>query len=185
MTIAEASTRITLKNILFATDFSPAANVAFQYAGDLAQRFGAKLYALHVKEPPNYALSSESFPTDDESCENQTLELRKTLLSKFPGLENEILIGEGNVWQVVASTVDKNEIDLIVVGTGGRAGVRKPLGGSQAEEILRHVRCPVLVVGPRNQLKIEAGEKLAELVYATDFGPDLATRCWRRSTRGT
>ncbi|HXN30009.1 MAG TPA: universal stress protein [Candidatus Acidoferrales bacterium] len=179
MRTTEASTKIALRNILFATDFEPDANVALRYAADLAQRFGAKLYALHVKEPAKYALPPQGWKSADEVCEIYVHELRRTLLSAFPGLQNEVLIAEGTVWQVVASAVEKNKIDLVVVGTRGRTGLGKVLLGSQAEEILRHVPCPVLVVGPHSPLRTDRGGKLAEFLYATDFGPDseTAVRC--------
>jgi len=51
MRTLEARTRIEVKNILFATDLSPAAAGALPYAAELAKRFGAKLYALHVMTP--------------------------------------------------------------------------------------------------------------------------------------
>jgi hypothetical protein len=47
----EARTRIEVRNIPFATNFSPAATSARPYAAGLAKRFGAKLYALHVMTP--------------------------------------------------------------------------------------------------------------------------------------
>jgi nucleotide-binding universal stress UspA family protein len=179
MKLAEAKTQATLRNILFATDFASDTNVALRYAGVLAQRFGAKLYALHVKEPANYALPPATWQSMDEVCQNRADELTKTLFSTFPGLESEVLIDEGNVWQAVATAVQKNKIDLIVVGTHGRTGAGKFLLGSQAEEILRHVMCPVLVVGPNSALKTDGGGKLAEFLLATDFGPDseAAVRC--------
>ena len=56
--------RIQLKNILFATDFSHAAASALPFAAEIAQRFGARLFAMHAKTPENYALpTSEVLPT--------------------------------------------------------------------------------------------------------------------------
>jgi nucleotide-binding universal stress UspA family protein len=45
----ETVTRISLKNILYTTDFSPTAEAAAPYAWELAKRYGAKLIALHVR----------------------------------------------------------------------------------------------------------------------------------------
>lgn len=43
-----AATRIQLRNILFATDFSAAARAALPWAASLAQHYGSRLYAVHV-----------------------------------------------------------------------------------------------------------------------------------------
>lgn len=175
MRVAETGTRAGLKNILFATDFTPEANAALSYAGELAQRVGAKLYALHVKEMPNYALPPEAWRSVDQACETNAKELRKILRVEFPTLESDVLIEEGNVWQGVVTAACKNKIDLVVVGTEGRTGAGKLLLGSQAEEILRHVACPVLVIGPHSRMKTWSEGAPAEFLYATDFGPDSQT----------
>ena len=48
MKAVQARTRITLKNILFATDFSQAADAAAPITIEIAQRYGAKVYGVHV-----------------------------------------------------------------------------------------------------------------------------------------
>ena len=52
MFTTETQTRITLKNVLFATDFSPISEAAFQYAAAIARRFGSTLHAVHVVPVP-------------------------------------------------------------------------------------------------------------------------------------
>jgi nucleotide-binding universal stress UspA family protein len=163
--------RVTFRNILFATDFSHAANSAMPYAAGLARSFGAKLFVLHVKEPINYALPPGAWETaqfqDDLEMEN----LRKGLHSEFSDLHPEVLEGEGKVWTTVAAAIETHKIDLVVVGTRGRSGIEKVLLGSQAEEVLRHTRCPVLTVGPGAESEEGKRGKLASILYATDFGP--------------
>lgn len=51
MEAVDVRTRIQLKNILYATDFSPTANAAAPYVAELTNHYGAKLYALHVRAP--------------------------------------------------------------------------------------------------------------------------------------
>ena len=74
------------------------------------------------------------------------------------------------VWRAIEEAIRKHDIDLVVVGTRGRAGIGKALLGSVAEEILRHAPCPVLTVGP--QACHEAGRRgrMASILFATDFG---------------
>ena len=172
MPTLQVGTRIAIKNILFATDFSLAADNALRYAGELSRRSKAKLYAVHVQDAPNYALPPESWRSVAEASEIQARELREKLATAFPEIESEVLIGEGKTWQVLASLVPEMKIDLIVMGTRGRTGLKKFFLGSEAEEILRHAPCPVLVAGPYSYWCEGGGKKLSELLYATDFGPD-------------
>jgi nucleotide-binding universal stress UspA family protein len=172
MPTVEASTRITIKNVLFATDFSLAANNALRYAGELSRRSKAKLYAVHVQDAPNYALPPESWRSVAEASEIQARELREKVATAFPEIESEVLIAEGKTWQVLASLAEEKKIDLIVIGTRGRTGVGKFFLGSQAEEILRHAPCPVLVAGPYSYWSEHGGKKMSEVLYATDFGPN-------------
>jgi nucleotide-binding universal stress UspA family protein len=172
MKTAARSTPLTLNTILFATDFSNSAKRAQSYATGLANRFRAKLFVVHAKEPPNYALPPESWRSADDADELQTRELKKSLSKSFPCLESAFSVGEGSAWQVLESLLEKNKVDLIVLGTRGRTGVAKLLLGSQAEEILRRSLCPVLTVGPHSQ-EITGGEKeLHEVLYASDFTPE-------------
>jgi nucleotide-binding universal stress UspA family protein len=172
MKTAEQKTPVTLKTILFATDFSDAAKRAQSYATSLAKRFGAKLVVVHAKEPPNYRLRPENWRSVDDADVLKMKELQKALPKSFPGLESEFCLGEGSAWQVVELALEKNEVDLIVLGTRGLTGVGKLLLGSQAEEILRRASCPVLTVGPHSQ-EISGSEKeLREVLYATDFSPE-------------
>ena len=170
MPTVETRTRITLKNILLATDFSPATENAIRYAGELARHSKAKLFALHVQAPPNYALPAQSWKSTVEATELQARELREKLGNAFPEIESEVIVGEGIPWRVLTSVVEENQIDLIVLGTRGRTGIGKLLLGSQAEEILRDAPCPVLVAGPYTYWSEHGGKKLAEILYATDFG---------------
>jgi nucleotide-binding universal stress UspA family protein len=62
--------------------------------------------------------------------------------------------------------------ELVVVGTQGRKGLKHLLIGSVAEEVIRHSKRPVMVIGPKAQEKgwnVNAKKKLKILV-ATDLG---------------
>ena len=56
MNAVATKARIALKNILFATDFSPAAEAALPYAIGLAKQYGAKVHGLHVRFPATYPI---------------------------------------------------------------------------------------------------------------------------------
>jgi nucleotide-binding universal stress UspA family protein len=171
MKTAESRTRIQLSNILFATDFSTAADAAIPYASAIAKRFGAKLHVVHVRPisigplmvPGGNHGAAEAAKVD---AENKT----ETILAAFREIRPETLIAEGAVWPNIADVIDECEIDLIVLGTRGRSGVAKLLLGSVAEEIFRRARCPVLTVGPHLQPKPDPAE-IKNILFATDLTP--------------
>jgi nucleotide-binding universal stress UspA family protein len=170
----QAKQRVTFENILLATDFLPATNAAMSYAASLARSFGANLYALHVTEPTNYALPPkmpQMWAGMQTAVEAEKQGLREKLHRDFPGVTPKIIEAEGDVWRAVATAIEKYEIDLVVLGTRGRAGLEKVLLGSKAEEILRRIQCPVLTVGPDSRAKLGILGKIASILYATHFGP--------------
>lgn len=163
--------RIQVKNIVFATDFSHAAATALPFATEIAQRFGAKLFAVHAKTPENYALpTSELWPAANAEVERLASELQVTLHEQFPSVESQVLLAEGGVWGVIEAVAQQKEADLIVLGTNGRRGIGKFILGSVAEEILRRAECPVLTVGPHSPSEAPHDAKFRKIVYATDFG---------------
>jgi nucleotide-binding universal stress UspA family protein len=170
----QAKARITLKNILFATDFSPAADAAAPFAIQIARSYGAKMYGVHVNALDNYtAAAPEAWATMAETAEKQTKEHAQRLNEQLKGVEHEVVIGEGNIWEVISNLIQKKEIDLVVVGTRGRTGFGKTLLGSVAEQILRQAPCPVLTVGPHVTLEPEKAAKMHEILYATDLAADF------------
>lgn len=162
--------RVTFENILFATDFLPAAQSALPYAAGLAKSFEANLYALHVSEPINYALPPEPWVGMQTAVEAQKKTLWEQLQRECPEVAPKIIEAEGNIWTAVETAIEKYEIDLIVLGTRGRTGFEKVLLGSKAEEILRRAHCPVLTVGPDVPASLGTRGKIASILYATHFG---------------
>src|SRR5260370_26142014 len=149
MKAVQARTRIALKNILFATDFSPAADAAAPFAIQIARSYGAKVSGLHVTRFNDYTSAApEVWAMMAEAAEKETKEHVRRLDEQLKGIEHEVLIGEGNIWEVTLNLLKEKEIDLIVLGTRGRTGLGKALLGSVAEQILRQAPCPVLTVGP-------------------------------------
>jgi nucleotide-binding universal stress UspA family protein len=173
MNAVQARTRITMKNILFATDFSPAADAAAPIAIQIAQRYGAKVYGVHVNRSDDYTGGApNAWATMAEAGEKETREDAGRLNEQLQGFEHEVVIGEGNIWEAVSKLIKEKEIDLVVLGTRGRTGLERILLGSVAEQILRQAPCPVLTVGPQVNLWSDQYAKMHEILYATDLTTD-------------
>jgi nucleotide-binding universal stress UspA family protein len=169
MKTATARTAVCFRNILFATDFSPAAAHAIPYVKSLAKHYDTNLVALHVRPPAVNPMTQPMSWPDGETTRKQNEELRSKLLDAFAGIRTTALVTEGDIFSNLRDAIQKNDADLVIIGTRGRTGLGKVLMGSVAEEIFRTVNCPVLTVGPHSDSSRGAGAEIREILYATDF----------------
>ncbi len=160
-----------LKNILFATDFSPCSQAALPYLWAIAQRYGSTVHVVHVLAPePQIGVPLDSFPELDADL-NSAQSAMKTLLASRPfgDIAHTAMIERGPLWEVLAPLIKEMSIDLIVLGTHGRRGLRKLVLGSVAEQVFRHAPCPVLTVGPQATHEGTADASFKTILFATDF----------------
>ena len=128
---------MTLRRILFPTDFSDTADYARGHARELAGRFQASLHLLHVVADP---LSQDWAGGVATRAEERLGEL------SFGGIDVERTTRAGHVFvEIVRYAADK-QIDLIVMGTHGHGPVAHLLLGSVADKVVRKAPCPVLTV---------------------------------------
>jgi nucleotide-binding universal stress UspA family protein len=136
-----------IRHILIPTDFSAPAIQAVTAAFELAQIFGAKLSLLHVIEVPAYAIEV-ALP-----LENLERDARRELALLLPEAEAAHvdvtrLVDIGVPYQRILETAKAEPVDLIVMATHGRTGVRHLVLGSVAERVVRLAPCPVLTIRP-------------------------------------
>jgi len=162
----------SLKNILFATDFSEASMKAFPYAASLAKKFGASVYACHIITPTALATAApQSVPYFYEAeYEAATKELDNILHSpQLEGVKTKALLSSGILGDALQAEINQNHIDLIVAGTHGRTGLRRLLLGSAVEGICRVATCPILTVGPDQP---SSRIKINNILVPTDLSED-------------
>lgn len=173
MNTAATRSQARFRNILFATDFSKAAAEAIPYVKKIAEHYDANLVTLHVRPPiVNPMTEPITWAADVDVAKAQDDEDREQLLDTFAGIRTQVLIEEGDIQPCLNAAIEKNNTDLVVIGTRGRTGLGKILLGSVAEEIFRTVSCPVLTVGPHSGAIHEHGCELREILYATDLSPE-------------
>jgi len=132
------SSRIQLKSILLAYDFSQASHKPLHHALSIARHYEAKLHVAHVVSSLGYtiagpdalALAAERAKRDLQQLEQN---LRKS--EALADLSYEFILRDGDVWEQLELVIKEKEIDLVVVGTHGRAGLGKLLLGSVAERV--------------------------------------------------
>jgi nucleotide-binding universal stress UspA family protein len=140
----DTKTRLKLDTVLVATDFSPASKRAMLYAMSIARRHNSKLVIAHVPS------SHSERAVMDAWRAGQTAVTKHYLAGDLDHIEHQLVVKAGDVWPVLSAIVSEHNVDLIIVGTRGRTGVRKLILGSVAEAIFRQSPCPVLTVGPNS-----------------------------------
>jgi nucleotide-binding universal stress UspA family protein len=175
MSTPQTTASLSLKNILFATDFSAASELAFPFVKALARRYGSTVYVAHAYPPETvYPMSLEPLaPQLARQRPAAKAQLSAFLQSHdFTPLAHRELLWEGDAGLALSAIITNNEIDLVIVGTHGRTGFKYLLQGSVAEELVRRCQCPVLTVGPHVLLDKSAGVgEFRSVLYATDFSP--------------
>ncbi len=138
-----------LHRILFATDFSPGASRARDYAVYLARTYEAELRVMHVSE--RYPTLSADAYADPFLLEPVRAEVSRfldelTQQLKQAGVKTARAHAIGIPSEEILKAAKGEGVELIVVGTQGRTGLEHVLLGSTAERVVKNAPCPVLTV---------------------------------------
>ncbi len=125
---------LTCKRILIATDGSEFSQKAAREAISIAKRCASEVIAISVAEQE-----------EDLSHAEENLKYIKEL-SESEGWKVETFSIKGTPYEAITATAQIKNVDLIVVGTHGRTGLKKLLMGSVAERVIALAHCSVLVV---------------------------------------
>lgn len=142
-----------IKRMLVPTDFSPASNIAFTYAVDMAAREGSTLHLLHVLDEASVATAYPDgfyveLPgiraqlTDEANARLQDLVARCAAAN----VEATTELAVGRAARIIVQTATTRGTDLIVIGTHGRSGFAHLMLGSVTERVVRMAPCAVLTV---------------------------------------
>jgi nucleotide-binding universal stress UspA family protein len=167
-----ASLRLSFKNILFPTDFTDASSGALPYALAIAKAYGSKVYLTHAVTPePPLTIPLEPIPVDLDPLWQQARERLNRFLESdsIRGVVREGILEQGDLWAVLDDVIRRHAIDLIVLGSHGRHGLKKLVLGSSAEQIFRRASCPVMTVGPGAAMAGSGRASFRHVVFATDF----------------
>ena len=146
--------------ILVPIDGSKNSMKAVEYGIDIAQIYGCDLIALHVLfSQSGFAFHTETVTgtittssLDDlnnearQDAERLFNEVKKISERTKIKVKTEVVVTVISVVEAILSYAEKEDIDLIVVGSKGRSGWKKLILGSVASGISTYAHCPVLIV---------------------------------------
>ncbi len=163
-----------VKHVLATTDLSPAAEPALHAAADLARRTGARVTVLNVSDFSALA-ESEAFRESVLRAERDFRSEAKPPLHElcervFKGVPMELVFVEGlGGASTICTYAAENAVDLIVIATHGRSGLKRVLLGSVTERVVQHAPCDVLVVRSDAETPEGALGPLHRILVPTDF----------------
>ena len=149
-----------LSNILVPLDGSPTSMEAADYAIMLSTLHHTQIVLLHVVNVAEFYSSLQFFEVKQPIESKEIIEEAKKEANKWfnsvkkkidkklgtqTKIETHIIISQSTVKSILDFAEEKN-VDLIVLGTRGRSGIKKLLLGSTASGIVTYSSCPVIVV---------------------------------------
>lgn len=160
---------VEYRNILFCTDFSEDANIAFLHALNLAKKYGAKLHVLHIPHSPfryNRSIVDEHIPAGrsqngqafyDEEIEKQAqMDLREAYEKRMSDFGDYVFVVRNGAPDIeIVRYAKHNGIDLIVMGALGKSELERMVHGSTVAHVSRYAHCHVMAIkNPARQLSL-------------------------------
>ena len=143
---------MAIKKIACCTDFSDNAEAAFATALDMAEKYQAKLFVIHVLPPVINPVSTDidwTFPDVPEQ-KSLLLNLEKRMQqdygSRLKGdIDYELIVLNGHVSSEIITFLRDNSVNLVVLGSYGLSGMGLVVFGSVSRRVARKAPCSVLI----------------------------------------
>ncbi len=135
------------QRVLLPLDGSELAEVALAYAKGIAGRLGLEVLLLHVAgkgESESLPLHRAYIEQASERLKREMAEVQEKIGGKPVVVKGEVVVGYAA--EEILHYADEKEVDLILMATHGRSGIRRWVMGSVADKILRSAAPPVLLV---------------------------------------
>jgi nucleotide-binding universal stress UspA family protein len=142
---------IKIKRILVPTDLTNESDEAIEFGMVLAKLFGAHLTLLHVYQEPYYAIAYLLGPHAGDRSLQDRMYFENTLKTIAQGVRKEyqdcdIEFRDGVPCEEIVRMAKERDIDLIVISTHHYNWLTRLAYGSDAEQILQHAPCPILIL---------------------------------------
>jgi nucleotide-binding universal stress UspA family protein len=137
---------MNIQRILFPTDFSSASDAALEQATALARDSNATLLIVHVEEPALAYSAGEMYYGVLDPDHAELREMLHAVAPTDPEVTYEHHLVSGDPAEAIVHLAEVEHVDLVVMSTHGRSGLRRLLMGSVAEKVVRRAPCPVFTL---------------------------------------
>lgn len=166
-----------VQKILVPVDFSEASHKALRYAFAFAKQFRAEVVILHVTEIPVGTAEAGIIIAEGliEGIQREAKDRLSGLMAdaRQQKVAADTLTRTGTPYHEIVAAAKEEEVDLVILSTRGRTGLRHLFLGSTAERVVRYAPCPVLVIR----------EKERELIAEEPLEPERSEKRTRKTFR--
>lgn len=141
-----------MKNILVTIDFEEKGQVLIEKAAEIAKKFNAKLWLVHVAAPDPDFIGYDIGPQYIRDVLAKDLRTEHKLLQGFTNrlkekkIAAEGLLVQGATIETIVELTKKLAIDLIVIGKHEHGFFHKTFMVSTDESLLEQTNLPVLLI---------------------------------------
>lgn len=166
--------------ILWSVDFSRDSKAAIRFSSNIGfpkESEGLLLHVITMKEELKRLGRASDLTAQLNQLQRHTIErvhhnlqqLAERFLPSPPTYT--VLVKEGNPGEEILSVLNKESVDLAVLGTRGLSGIKRFLLGSVSDWIVQEAPCPVLIVRGSGRI----ADRGMRIVMATDGSPEAGT----------
>ena len=142
-----------LKKILCAIDLSEQSESVAEYAVMLARLADASIVAVYAAPTLTQYTGFHVPPTTIDNFVGEIVSGAEKSMSEFvaqhfAGVDARGVVVVGYAAEEILAVAEKEQVDLIVMGTRGRKGIDLILFGSVAEKVVKNAACPVVTIRP-------------------------------------
>jgi len=180
--VAKSDQHTEIKKILCPVDFSDPAKRALRNAILLANNFDASLHILGVFEP--FFTASPRLQIDQKQENEKLLKQFKQKMNEFLSgfdlkfVNHSVEIQEGIPHVKILDSIQKNGIDLLVMGTNGRSGFSRIILGSVTEKVIRHMPCSFVTTKMQNIFQLRFDTEIKEIEIHFNNADKLQKSGW-------
>jgi nucleotide-binding universal stress UspA family protein len=166
-----------IENILFPVDFSERSSAAAPFVLSIAQRYQARVVAIHVVQPPPplYAGMNTIYPAtyDFEGIANDLkVELKRFVEAQLPKIETSCEVQMGDPGVVISQYACTQNMSLIAIPTHGYGTFRRALLGSVTAKVLHDSTLPIWTSAHAPEPSHRAHPKPRYILCAVDLKPE-------------
>lgn len=143
---------VSYRHILVPLDGSPLAEVALSHALALSRACGAEVTLLNSVSPMDEVMVSEGEPVflaDLWKARKQAAQTYLESVQRRPEwreIKTQLVVEQSPAADAIVDYARRHQVDVIVMATHGRSGLKRWVFGSVAEKVLRGADRPVLMV---------------------------------------
>lgn len=165
-----------MKRIIVPVDFSDLASHALNFAIEFNEKVKGEILLVHVMDLPvgHVSFTGEvDNPSIDSFYTGQFIKGVHEKLEEWSqrvkdaGQKVSTQMKFGNAFTSISEIVSEDKSSWIIMGSKGASGLREVFIGSNAERMIRHAKCPVIIIKGETHLK-----EMKSMAFASDLSEE-------------